>query len=297
MRIGFIGLGAMGTPMASRLLRMGNTLMVHDAREASAEPLVAAGAQWGTTAEAVAGESDVIMTSLPGPAEVEAVALGPRGIRDGAKAGSLYIDLSTNSPTTMRTIHAAFGERGVQVSDAPLSGGVTGAANGTLQLMVGGDEAVFPRVEEAVRPLGHASYMGPVGAGAIAKLVHNMISIVAIQLLAEGFTLGVKAGISPDSLLEAVQGGGYGQGMHLSHLIKNMILEGELGATGFSLALARKDLELATDLAREFDVPVPITTLGEQFLVQAVVRGLQTAGSSAAWVLQEEAAGVEVRRS
>jgi 3-hydroxyisobutyrate dehydrogenase len=226
------------------------------------------------------------------------VALGANGIVHGAIAGSIYADLSTNSPTVMRRIHAAFKEKGVHVLDAPVSGGAIGAKRGTLQVMVGGEEAIFREVKDVFRGFGNSvGYMGPIGAGTIAKLVHNMISIVTRSLVAEGFTLGVKAGVKPEALLEAIRGASFGQGLILSHMVPDVVFKGDFDAVRFALRLARKDIGLATALAREYDVPMPLCTAGEQQLIECMARGWGDRDSTSPWLLQEERAGVQVRAS
>jgi 3-hydroxyisobutyrate dehydrogenase-like beta-hydroxyacid dehydrogenase len=295
MRVGFIGLGNMGGPMALNLLKAGHTLIVHDIRRAAAAPHLAQGAKWADSPQAVARESELVLTSLPGPKEVEAVALGADGIIQGAVAGTIYADLSTGSPTVMRKLHAAFKAKGVHVLDAPVSGGVIGATRGTLQVMVGGEEAIYNEVKDVLTGIGKVGYMGPIGAGTIAKLVHNMISIATRGLIAEGFTLGVKAGVKPEALLEAIRGASYGQGYMLSHMLPDVIFKGDFDTVRFALKLARKDVGLATELAREYDVPMPMAALAEQTLVEALARGWGDKDSLSPWMLQEEAAGVKVR--
>ena len=295
MRVGFIGLGNMGGPMALNLLKAGHTLIVHDIRRAAAAPHLAQGAKWADSPQAVARESELVLTSLPGPKEVEAVALGADGIIHGAVAGTIYADLSTGSPTVMRKLHAAFKATGVHVLDAPVSGGVIGATRGTLQVMVGGEEAIYNEVKDVLTGIGKVGYMGPIGAGTIAKLVHNMISIATRGLIAEGFTLGVKAGVKPEALLEAIRGASYGQGYMLSHMLPDVIFKGDFDTVRFALKLARKDIGLATELAREYDVPMPMAAIAEQNLVEALVRGWGDKDSLSPWMLQEEAAGVKVR--
>ena len=295
MRVGFIGLGNMGGPMALNLLKAGHTLIVHDIRRAAAAPHLAQGAKWVDSPQAVARESELVLTSLPGPKDVEAVALGRDGIIHGAVAGTIYADLSTGSPTVMRKLHAAFKAKGVHVLDAPVSGGVIGATRGTLQVMVGGEEAIYNEVKDVLTGIGKVGYMGPIGAGTIAKLVHNMISIATRGLIAEGFTLGVKAGVKPEALLEAIRGASYGQGYMLSHMLPDVIFKGDFDTVRFALKLARKDVGLATELAREYDVPMPMAALAEQTLVEALARGWGDKDSLSPWMLQEERAGVKVR--
>lgn len=296
MRVAFIGLGNMGGPMALNLIKAGHTLIVHDIRREAAAPHLAQGAKWADSAQAAAREGELILTSLPAPKDVEAVALGPTGVLSGAVAGSVYADLSTGSPTMMRKIHAAFKEKGVHVLDAPVSGGVFGAQQGTLQVMVGGEEAIFNEVKGVLGGLGrHVSYMGAIGSGTIAKLVHNMISITTRTIVAEGFTLGVKAGVKPEALLEAIRGASYGQGYMLSQMLPEVVFKGDFDKVRFALKLARKDVGLATDLASELNVPMPVTAVAEQVLVQALARGWGDRDSMSPWEIQEEAAGVKVR--
>jgi len=298
MRIGFIGLGNMGGPMALNLIKAGHTLVVHDVRREAAAPHLAAGAKWSDSPAVVARESELILTSLPGPREVEAVALGSNGIVHGAIAGTIYADLSTGSPTVMRKLYAAFKDRGVHVLDAPVSGGVWGAQRGSLQVMVGGDEAIYNEVKDVLKAVGDkVGYMGAIGSGTIAKLVHNMISIAARSLVAEGFTLGVKAGVKPEALLEAIRGASFGQGLILSQMIPNVIFKGAFDTVRFALKLARKDIGLATELAREYDVPMPMASVAEQIMIEALARGWGDKDSTAPWMLQEEAAGVQVRET
>jgi 3-hydroxyisobutyrate dehydrogenase len=296
MRIAFIGLGNMGGPMALNLMKAGHTLIVYDVRKEAGAPHVAQGAKWAASVRDAAREGELILTSLPGPPEVEAVALGPEGIIHAAQPGSVYADLSTNSPTVMRKIHAAFKEKGVHVLDSPVSGGAIGAKRGTLQVMVGGDEGIYNEVKGVLGAMGNnIGYMGAIGSGSIAKLVHNMISIVSRALIAEGFTLGVKAGVKPEALLEAIRGASFGQGLILSHMIPDVVLKGDFDNVRFALKLARKDVGLATALAREYDVPMPLAAVGEQIMVEAMARGWGERDSTAPWELQEEKAGVKVR--
>src|SRR5881409_3397615 len=256
MRIGFIGLGNMGGPMALNLIKAGHALVVHDVRSELAKAYLERGAKAADNPRGAAQGAELILTSLPGPAEVEAVALGERGVIHGAAKDAVYADLSTGSPRVMRTIHAAFKEKGIHVLDAPVSGGVWGAQRGTLQIMVGGDEALFHHLKPVFEAMGDkVAYMGEIGCGTIAKLVHNMIGICTRQVVAEAFTLGVKAGVRPEALLEAIRGAAFGQGLMLSQMLPNVIFRGDFDTVRFALKLARKDIGLATELAREYNVP------------------------------------------
>lgn len=298
MKIGFIGLGNMGGPMALNLIKAGHALAVHDVRRESAAQHLERGAKWAASPKDAARESELILTSLPGPKEVETVALGPNGIIHGAVAGTIFADLSTNSPTTMRKLYSAFKDKGVHVLDAPVSGGVWGAQRGTLQLMVGGDEPIFREVKSVLQACGDkVGYMGAIGAGSIAKLVHNMIGIATRAIFAEGFTLGVKAGVKPEALLEAIRGASFGQGLLLSQMLPNVIFKGEFDTVRFALKLGRKDIGLATELAREYDVPMPMAAVAEQIMMEAMARGWGDKDVTAPWMLQEEAARVQVRET
>jgi 3-hydroxyisobutyrate dehydrogenase-like beta-hydroxyacid dehydrogenase len=296
MRIGFIGLGNMGGPMALNLIKAGHALVVHDTRPEAAAPHRARGAEWAKSPRLASEGVEVIFTCLPGPPQVEAVALGDDGIIQGAAAGLIYVDLSTSSPSLIRRIHAVFEPKGIRVLDAPVSGGVIGAERGTLQVMVGGDEALYRQLKPVLGAMGDkVGYMGAIGCGTIAKLVHNMIGICARAVVAEGFTLGVKAGVRPEALLEALKGGAFGQGLLLTQVLPEIVFKGDFDTVRFALRLARKDMGLATELAREYDVPMAMAAIAEQTLVEAMVRGWGDKDFAAPFMLQEERAGVQVR--
>lgn len=295
MRVGFVGLGTMGRHMAEHVARAGHPLAVHDVRREAADPLLALGARWAVTPAEVAADAELVLTSLPGPKEVEPVALA---IVASAPRGAVYADLSTSSVSLIQRIHAAGAERGVAVLDAPVSGGPQGARGGTLAIMVGGEQAAFERIRPVLSSMGDkVTYIGEVGSGAVAKLVHNMVSAAAFQALAEGLTLGVKAGVAPEKLLEAIRGGAFGQGLTLNYRIPEVVFKEDFETARFALALLRKDVGLATELGRELGVPMPIAALTEQDLVQAMARGWGGRDSSSVFQLQEERAGVRVRAS
>ncbi len=297
MRIGFIGLGNMGGPMALNIIRAGHDVTVHDVRREAATPHLEGGAKWANDPREVATHSEVIMTSLPGPREVEAVALGQSGITHGAGPGSIYVDLSTNSPTVIRRINAILKEKGIEVLDAPVSGGVVGAKRAALGVFVGGDEAAFHKVEAVLGAIGDkVSYIGPSGSGAIAKLVHNQIALCTSAVIAEAFTMGVKAGVSPDALFKAVRDGAFGQGNFLN-MLPRVIFKGGFERAFFALKLARKDLGLATEVAREYEVPMALASLVEQDMIAGLVHGLGDKDATVAFTLQEDRAGVKVRSS
>src|SRR5215471_18203198 len=298
MRVGFIGLGNMGGPMAKHILDAGHALTVYDVRKEAASTHLQGGARWAESPMAVAAASEIVFTSLPGPKEVEAVALGEGGVLQGAAPGTVYIDLSTSSPTLIRRISEMGRGKNVQVLDAPVSGGPIGAQQATLAVMVGGDRAVYERVKPVLDAIGNkVSYVGAIGCGAIAKLVHNMIAICTQVVLAEGFTLGVKAGVDPEALRQAVADGAVGQGLMLNYMVPNVVFKGDFDTVRFALRLARKDIGLATDLAREFNVPLRVGNLVEQDHIEAMSRGWGERDSTVPFALQEERAGVKVRKA
>jgi 3-hydroxyisobutyrate dehydrogenase len=295
MKLGFIGLGTMGRHIASNLIKAGHDLVVHDVKAAAAAPHLQAGAKWADTPRAVAEATDIVFTSLPGPLEVEAVALGEQGLQAGLISGKVYVDLTTNSPALVRRIHGLFEPRGIHVLDAPVSGGPRGAETRKLALWVGGDEAVFKRVKPVLDDIGdQAAYIGPIGAGSIAKLVHNCAGYVIQTALAEVFTMGVKAGVEPLALWKAVRQGALGRRRTFDGLV-DQFLPGKFEPPAFALRLAHKDVTLATALGREQGVPMRLANLTLQEMTEALNRGWAERDSRVAMLLQEERAGVDIK--
>jgi 3-hydroxyisobutyrate dehydrogenase len=294
MQVGFIGLGTMGASMAANLQKAGHRLVVSDLRRDAADRHLAAGAQWAATPREVAAAADVVFTSLPGPPEVEAVALGREGLVEGMRPDAAWFDLSTNSPALIRRLHARFAERGLHLLDAPVSGGPKGAASGRLALWVGGDEAVFARHKALLDAIGdQARYVGPIGAGSVAKLVHNCAGYAIQTALAEVFTLGVKAGVEPLALWEAVRQGALGRRRTFDGLI-DQFLPGVYDPPAFALRLAHKDVTLATQLAREIGVPMRLANLALADMTEALNRGWAERDSRVAMALQTERSGVKI---
>ena len=294
--VGFIGLGNMGMGMAANIQKADYPLVVHDVRQEAAQPFVAAGARQAGSAAEVARLSDVVFTSLPGPREVEAVALGAGGVLEGIRAGGIYVDLSTSRPTLIRRIEPQFRAKGAHVLDAPVSGGKTGAASRNLAVMVGGEREIFERIKPLLDAFGDkVFYAGSIGAGSVCKLVHNMIGHGVRQAIAEGLTLGVKAGVEAEALWQCVRRGALGRMSSLHEGIPRTVFRGTFEPPSFLLSLARKDISLATELGREFDVPMPVANLAEQMAIESLNRGWGDLDSSITFLLQEEAAGVEVR--
>jgi 3-hydroxyisobutyrate dehydrogenase len=294
MKIGFIGVGTMGAFMASNLQSAGHALIVNDVRKDAAAPHLAAGAIWAATPREVAKDAEVIFTSLPGPPEVEAVALGADGLISGMNRGAAFFDLSTNSPGLVRRLHAAFAEKGFHVLDAPVSGGPKGAKTRKLALWVGGERTVFDRFKPVLDAIGdRAYYVGPIGAGSVAKLVHNCAGYAIQTALAEVFTMGVKAGVDPLTLWQAVRQGAQGRRRTFDGLAEQF-LPGTFEPPSFALKLAHKDVSLATAVGREFGVPMRIANLTLEELTEALNRGWGGRDSRVAMLLQEERAGVKI---
>lgn len=295
MKIGFIGLGTMGQHMAWNLIEAGHELVVFDLRKEAADRHLKAGAVWADSPWGVADQTDVVFTSLPGPPEVESVATGEAGLLAAMGPGKVYIDLSTNSPTVVRKLHGLFAAKGAEVLDAPVSGGPRGARTKKLSLWVGGDKATYDRLLPVIQAIGDKpDYVGPIGAGSVAKLVHNCAGYAIQTALAEVFTMGVKAGVEPLALYKAVRNGAQGRRRTFDGMIENF-LPHTFDPASFMLKLAHKDVTLATALGREVNVPMRVANLALADLTEALNRGWGDRDSRVAMVLQEERAGVEVR--
>jgi 3-hydroxyisobutyrate dehydrogenase len=297
MKIGFIGVGTMGRQMAANLMKSGFSLVINDVRKDAAASHLKNGATWADTPKAVAEATDVVFTSLPGPADVEGVALGANGLLSGMSAGKVYFDLSTNSPTVVRRIHAEFEKKGVHMLDAPVSGGPRGAESGKLAIWVGGDESIFQKSKAVLDGFSdQANYVGPIGAGSVAKLVHNCAGYMVQTAMAEVFTMGVKAGVDPLVIWKAVRQGAGGRRRTFDGLA-DQFLPGKFDPPSFALRLAHKDVTLATQLGREVKVPMRMANLTLEEMTEALNRGWAERDSRVAMLLQEERAGVEIKVS
>ena len=294
MQVGFVGLGTMGARMASNLQKAGYKLIVNDLRKDAAASHIAAGAVWADTPRAIAEQSDVILTSLPEPSDVEKVALAADGLLAGVKRGAAWFDLSTNSQSLVKKLAAAFAEKGAHMLDAPVSGGPSGAASRKMAIWVGGDKAAFDKHKGVLDAMGDkAAYIGPIGTATVAKLVHNMSGYAITCALAETFTMGVKAGMDPVALWEAVRQGVGGRRLTFDGLL-NQFLPGKYDPPDFALKLATKDVKLATDLGRELGVPMRICNLTYAEMREASNRGWEGRDSRVVMLLEQERAGVKI---
>ena len=299
MKVGFIGLGTMGAYMAANLSRYlessNHGLVVHDIRRESAEPFLAKGAAWADSPRQLAEACDVVFLSLPGPKDVEAVATAAdNGLLAGLKKGAAVFDLSTNAPSMVRKLAAQFTERGCHFLDAPVSGGPTGARSGRLAIWVGGEKAAFDEHKVLLDAFAdQARYIGAIGAGSVAKLVHNCAGYAIQTALAEVFTMGVKGGVEPLALWEAVRTGASGRSRTFDRLV-DQFLQNKYEPPSFALKLAFKDMTLATDLGRELGVPMRLANLAFAEMSEAMSRGWEQQDSRASMKLQIERAGVEI---
>jgi len=294
MKIGFIGLGTMGGFMASNLQKSQYKLMVLDTRREAAAKHLEAGAEWGPTPKEIAAQCDIVFTSLPGPPEVESVVFGADGILAGAHPGMALFDLSTNSQALVRRFAAALAERGAHGFDAPVSGGPSGAESGQLAIWVGGDRAVFERHKKVLDAIGdQAAYIGPIGSATVAKLVHNMAGYAIQTVMAEVFTMGVKAGMDPLELWKAVRQGALGRRRTFDR-VADQFLVNQYDPPAFALKLAHKDVTLATSMGRELGVPMRFCQLTLEEMNEALARGWGHRDSRVPMLLQAERAGVTI---
>jgi len=292
MKIGFIGLGMMGAGMASNLQKAGHDLVVHDLTRQAASKHLNAGATWADSPRAVAEACDLVFTSLPTPADVQKVGTGEAGLIEGFRAGSAWFDLSTNAVDVVRSLHEAFARKGIDFLDAPVSGGPKGANSGRLAIWVGGDKAAYDKYYPVLTAMGdQAAYIGPIGAGSIAKLVHNASSAAVNVVLSEVFTMGIKAGVEPLALFEAVRQGASGRNRMFDRLADHF-LTGSYDPADFALRLLHKDVSLACQLAREVQVPMRLTNLALMELTEALNRGWGARDSRVGSLLQQERAGI-----
>lgn len=288
--IGFIGLGIMGRPMAHNLLKAGHSLVVHSRSRGPVDELVQAGATAAAAPRAVAGQCDVLITMLPNSPDVEQVALGREGIIEGARPGLIYADMSTISPIVTQAVGRALEAKGVRMLDAPVSGGEKGAIEGTLSVMVGGDQTVFESVLPVFQAMGKTiTRLGPLGFGGFTKLANQIIVAVNLTALAEALTLGRKAGLDRELLLRALAGGLAGSRC-LDQKTPNYVAGSY--PPGFKVDLHYKDLGLIMEAARALGVPLPATAVVQELFNALRVKGGGGLDHSGIITLLEDLAGV-----
>ena len=296
MRVGFIGLGNMGEPLAGFVRAAGFPLVVHDLRKEAATALVGAGAAWAESPRDVADQCDVVCVCVPGPPEMRAVTLGAAGLGEGARPDLVIVDHTTNAPDVVCEVGDVLRARGAHLLDAPLDGGREGALAGQVTLFVGGDPAVLGRVQPVLDTFSKSVvWVGELGAGSVTKLVHNALAMSIDLLVAECLTLGAKAGVAVPRLVEAFREGCIvSQNMTFTKRMPATLFRGDFTAR-FALALAYKDFRLASELATQHGVPTRLLDLCQTELLEAMNRGWGREDRIKASTLQEERAGVKLR--
>ncbi len=297
--VGYIGLGKMGGPVAARIQAAGFPMVVYDLSAEAQAPFLKCGARAAASPAEVAHLSDIIYTALPTQQDVETTAIGPGGILEGIRKDGIYVDISTGGPDLIRRIAARFRDKDAWAVDAPVSIGQPGAAPGVHEVMVGADSAVFERILPVLKAYGdQIIHAGGVGTGCICKIVHQLIGAGCSQEIAEGLSLGVKAGVDVKIIWDAVRRGLVGRMHQLHEQIPVSVFTGKYEPTVFTLNLLRKDVGIANNLGRELGVPLLVGNVVEQVITQAVNRGWGNgSGYVVTFQLQEEAAGVSLRAS
>ncbi len=271
MKVAFIGLGTMGAGMALNILKAGHQLTVHNRTREKEEIVAAEGARRTTSPKEAAAGAEVIVICVSDTPDVEEIILGTDGVIHGASDGAIVVDMSTISPTASRCIAEKLGEKGVKMLDAPVSGGPEGAQNGTLAIMVGGETADFENALPILETMGKTvTHVGPIGAGQITKAINQIIISGTYLAVAEGLTLGMKAGLDMDKVIQAISGGAASSWV-LHNRGKNVV--NNTYPLGFRVRLHHKDLRIALDTARELGATLPATALVAQIENGLIVRG------------------------
>jgi 2-hydroxy-3-oxopropionate reductase len=294
MIIGFVGLGIMGKPMAMNLLKSGYSLVVYDVVAAPLAEVVSAGAKAGTSAKDVASQSDIVITMLPNSPHVKAAVLGENGVIEGAKPGTIVVDMSSIAPLASRELAEALAKKGVEMLDAPVSGGEPKAIDGTLSVMVGGKQAVFDKVKDILLKMAASVVLcGDVGAGNVTKLANQVIVALNIAAMSEAFVLATKAGVDPEKVFDAIKGGLAGS--TVLNAKAPMVLAGNY-KPGFRIELHIKDLQNALDTAHGTSTPVPLTSQVMEFMQAMKVDGKEGEDHGGLIQFYEKLAGVKVRK-
>jgi 3-hydroxyisobutyrate dehydrogenase len=291
--VGFIGVGNMGNPMASNVLKAGFPMTVFDLHPPAMANLVGAGAKGAASARDVVERNAIVLTCLPASPDVEAAYLEPGGLVDHATPGAILIDLSSVLPSTPRKIEPRAQARGVRFLEAPVSGGVSGARAATLAVMVGGDAEVLERARPVLRALGpNIFHVGPVGAGNTVKAINNMMSCVNALAMMEGIAVGVKAGLDPMTIYEVVKASSGGS--KALERIPNALVPRKF-EPGFKVRLMNKDLETFNTIAKELHVPVSFANVAQRYQQAAMAAGLADQDTSVVMTIIERLAAIDVR--
>ena len=292
--IGFIGLGIMGKPMAKNLLKAGHKLVVYDIMPAGADEVVAAGAARGSSPKDVAGQTEIVITMVPDGPEVEQAVLGSNGVLEGAKKGTIVVDMSSISPMVAQKVGATCEAQGVDFLDAPVSGGEPKAIDGTLAIMVGGKQEIFDKVEPILKTMGSTVVLtGKVGAGNVTKLANQIMVACNIAAMGEALVLATKAGLDPEVVFNAVKAGLAGSTV-LN--VKAPMVYSRNFKPGFRVRLHQKDLRNALLAAESLKVSLPLTSVVQNILVSLMNHGKGDLDHSAIVQFIEEMAAVEVKK-
>jgi 2-hydroxy-3-oxopropionate reductase len=293
-KIGFVGLGIMGKPMAKNLLKASHSLVVYDIMPAGMEELVAAGADKGSSPKDVASRTDIVITMVPDGPEVEQAVLGSDGVLEGARKGTIVVDMSSISPMVSQKVGAACEAEGVEFLDAPVSGGEPKAIDGTLAIMVGGRKDVFDKVEPILRQMGSSVVLtGKVGAGNVTKLANQIMVACNIAAMGEALVLATKAGLDPEVVFNAVKAGLAGS--TVLNVKAPMVYSRNFKA-GFRIRLHHKDLRNALLAAESLNVSLPLTTAVQNMLASLVNDGKGDLDHSAIVQFIEQMSAIEVKR-
>jgi 2-hydroxy-3-oxopropionate reductase len=292
-QVGFIGLGIMGKPMAKNLLKAGFSIVAYDLNKGAVEDVVKGGALAASSSKEVAGKAEVIITMLPDSPDVKEVILGKDGVLEGIKPGSVVIDMSSINPLVSQEIEKELRKKGVEMLDAPVSGGETGAIQGTLAIMVGGKEKVFNESVEIFKAVGkNIVHVGKIGAGGFVKLVNQIIVAVNIAAVGEAFTLGTKAGLDPQVIHQAIRGGLAGSSVLET---KAPMMFARNFKPGFKIRLHHKDLQNALSTAKDLGVPLPLSSFVQQIILSLMTEGRGEEDHSALATFFEKMAKVEIK--
>ena len=294
-RIGFIGLGAMGIHMARNLVKAGYDLTVYDIDPQPVKELVALGAREAKSSADTSKGAEVVITMLPQDEQVKEVALGLRGVLEGAKPGTVFIDMSSIAPHTSKEVAAAAQKKGVKFLDAPVSGGTGGAEKATLTIMIGGDKAVVDEHMEILKVMGKTIYhVGDVGMGETVKMVNQMLVGINLAGIVEALVMGTKLGVAPEVLYKIIRASS-GNSFMLDSRVPNYIFTGNFTQPGFAVDLLRKDLGLSLESAKINKVPLHMTSQAYQVFTRATAEGLGKKDMASVVQLLEKTVGVEVR--
>ena len=292
-KIGFIGLGIMGKPMAGHLIDAGYVLVVHNRNRDAVNELVGRGATEAHSGKEVAEQSDIVLTMLPDSPDVESVALGEGGIIEGAHEGLIFVDMSTIAPSVTTQVGEVLSEKGVQSLDAPVSGGDIGAQNATLSIMVGGDEDTFNTVKPLFDVMGQSAILcGPLGAGQTVKACNQILVAVTIAGVSEALTMGTKAGVDPIKIVQVLSGGLARCGV-LENRGERMV-NGDFDP-GFRIRLHYKDLNIIQKTSNDFDVPLPVTSEVFELFKTAMVKGRGELDHSGLLTVIEDMSNIQAR--